>query len=153
MSVVLCCRAPFNSFVAVGLFFLEILVVSLQPFSLGIFMSDGRRNSSFMPHIVGRKVADLIIYIYGQYGHLLELIAVFLYLLSRHKTALHVQHPTRNLHTYTYVRAHVEHHFSRTAAVSSGSHDISPKFCFFFHRFYLFFGITSLGLNCIFHLF
>ena len=32
-------------------------------------------------------------------------IAVFFYLLSqKHKTALHVQHPTRNLHTYTCVR-------------------------------------------------
>ena len=60
LSVVHCCYGPFNSFVADGLFLLEIIIVSLQPFFLGVLMSDGRRNSSFMSHNVGREIAGVI---------------------------------------------------------------------------------------------
>ena len=91
-----CCRGPFNSCRRQPLLFLETFLASLQPFFLGILTSDGR-NSSFMPHIVGREVAGLIMDT--------MVIVVFFYVLSqKHKTALHVQHPTRNLHTYTCVR-------------------------------------------------
>ena len=110
-----CRRVPFNTYVTVGHFFLEHIIIPLQPFFLGIHMSDGRRNSSFILHIVGRETAGHKIY-----GHYRHYIATCSYLLSQHKTAQHVQHPTRNLHTracarrtsiYTYSSSRRSHAF------------------------------------------
>ena len=76
-----------------------------------------------------------------------------LVLLSQHKTALHVQHPTRDLRTYKRVRVHVEHPFTCTPYSSccrsiniSSSHDVYPQFCVF-HRFYSFLPSISFSSN------
>ena len=153
-----------------GLFLFEIIIVSLQPFFLEIFMSDGR-NSSFMPYIVGREIAGLIMDNMDT-----ELLYFPTCCLKTHKTALHVQHPTnaRNfiqhvrihffyiicwLNTrkyYTYNILHETHIHIRACARRtslcifsiSNSHDVSLNFFRFFHRFYSFFAIISLSLNC-----
>ena len=60
-------------------------------FFLGIVMSDGRRNSSFMPHIDGWEIVGVMdTTVWTPYCY------IFLPVVS-HKTALHVQDPTRNL--------------------------------------------------------
>ena len=164
MSVVLRYCRPLlswavNSFVLVGLLFSEIIIVSLQPFFLGISMSDGRRNSSFMPHFVGREIAGLTLRTL-----LWTLIcAAFFYLLSQPKTALHVQRTTpyakltyilvrvqlsclfcclntrqhytlNTLHErYIHVREHNPHPLTRTAVVVAVT-EFTPHFTIVFIR-------------------
>ena len=63
LSVVLCCRGPFNSSVAVDIFFLEAVIIAplRSFFSTKRFMSDEPRASSFMQQTDGREIAGVII--------------------------------------------------------------------------------------------
>ena len=106
-------------------------------------MSDGRRNSSFMPHIVGREIAGLIMDTMGtcllyfstgclntrQHYTYNTLHGIYIHtrvLLSQYKTALHVQHPIRNLQALACARR--TSIFTYSSSTNRGSHDVYPQF-------------------------